>query len=79
LNFECKYVFVSPPSVEELKHRLSAKGIDLESPDVKGRIDEAVEEMEYGTKENTFHAVVVNSDIMATVEEIEKLLASWNA
>ena len=53
-------VFIQPPSIEELRHRLEGRATD--APDViQSRIDKAASELEFAPK---FDKVVVNDDLL---------------
>lgn len=56
------YVFIMPPSVEELECRLRDRG--TESPEsLQRRLDAAKEEIEYGNTPGNFDLVVVNTSV----------------
>ncbi|XP_008193426.2 uncharacterized protein LOC659919 [Tribolium castaneum] len=55
------YVFIKPPSLEELKNRLTARKTESEES-LNHRLKVASEEMEYGTSDN-FDFIVVNDNL----------------
>ena len=59
-------IFIMPPSLEELKRRLSGRG--TESPEiVEKRINEALSEIE---RAKEFDYIVVNDDLKVAVDDI---------
>ncbi len=73
--YGCKAIsiFVQPPSIEELKNRLIARGTD--TPEViTQRLNKAEEELSYA---NDFDHIVVNNNLDTAIEETEKLLNSF--
>ena len=59
------FLFIAPPSLDELRRRLTARG--TETPDdVKKRLDRAAMEMEYM---DAADAVIVNDDLDVAVRE----------
>ena len=70
------YVFVSPPSMEELEHRLRGRGTEKEE-DIQQRLGNAAKEMEYGTKEGNFDKVYVNDNLTKTFEILVKDIKGW--
>jgi guanylate kinase len=70
------YVFISPPSIEELEKRL--RGRNSESNDkINIRLDNARGEMEYGMVEGNFNAVVVNDNLDNSFNDILTLLSEY--
>ena len=72
----CKYVFIQPPSMEELEKRLRGQSTE-EDHKIQTRLTNAKGEMEFGTNEN-FDSVIVNEDLDKSVEEILALCKEWN-
>lgn len=65
-------IFLVPPSMEELKRRLSLRGTD--SPEVQAlRLKNAIAEMD---RRDDFDHQVVNDDLDRACEEIEGIIAS---
>ncbi|KAJ2743143.1 guanylate kinase [Coemansia sp. BCRC 34301] len=57
-----RFVFVAPPSDEELERRLRSRGTDDESSILK-RLDTAKSELEYGNQEGSCDIKIVNDDL----------------
>jgi guanylate kinase len=74
-SLDCKYLFLAPPSMDELQKRLTGRG--TETPDkIQVRLENAKGEMAYGTAEN-FDAVVINNDLNETFKTVVGILAGW--
>jgi len=63
-------VFLLPPSVAELEHRLRSRGTDSEEV-IRGRMDRAKAEMSHWSE---YDYVVVNDDVEACFEKVHTLL-----
>lgn len=75
-NFEAKYIFVSPPSIEDLEVRLKKRSTESEEH-LKIRLENARKEIAYGDIEGNFDANLVNDTIDITVERLIHLLRAW--
>ena len=69
LGAHCLFVFIAPPSHEELERRLRGRGTETEEKVVK-RLANAVEELRKSKTEGLFDVTVVNDDLEAAVLEI---------
>lgn len=68
-------VFIQPPSLESLRHRLIARG--TESPDkVEMRISKAAEELEL---KDEFDLVIINDNLEQAIEEAFNAVSSFLA
>lgn len=67
---ECVLIFVIPPSIEELRKRLTDRGTE-EAEVVERRIARALEEIEF-MKEYDY--LVINDDLLTAVENINKIV-----
>ncbi|KAI5709349.1 hypothetical protein M8J76_016087 [Diaphorina citri] len=56
------YVFVKPPSIEELETRLRGRGTETEDS-LRRRLDTARRDMSYGETPGNFHLVLVNDSL----------------
>jgi guanylate kinase len=70
------YVFIAPPSMEELEQRLRGRGTEKEE-DVKKRLAGAAKELEYGKGEGNFDKVFINDNLTKTFEELVKCIKKW--
>ena len=66
-------IFVMPPSIEVLKHRLEARGTESDEK-IRNRINKAVLEIKYARK---FDGTLVNDDLASTLKETEKLVSRF--
>eukprot|EP00536_Pseudo-nitzschia_multiseries_P013328 jgi/Psemu1/211248/e_gw1.560.27.1 len=72
-----RYVFIAPPSMDELEKRLRGRGTETEEAIAK-RLSNAAKEMEYGAEERgNFDRVFVNHDVERTVDEMVAVLSEW--
>lgn len=69
---ECVLIFVIPPSIEELRKRLTERGTE-EAEVVERRIARALEEIEF-MKEYDY--LVINDDLLTAVENINKIVGA---
>lgn len=67
---ECVLVMVTPPSVEELKRRLSGRGSESEE-----QILNRLSRMEYElSHKDEYDYVIVNDDLEAAIDELSKII-----
>lgn len=66
------YVFIKPPSIEELKNRLTARKTESEES-LAHRLKVAMEELEYGTEKN-FDFIVVNDKLEHAYAQLKSFL-----
>lgn len=66
-------IFVMPPSIEVLKHRLEARGTESDEK-IRNRINKAVLEIKYARK---FDVTLVNDDLPTTLREAEQLITGF--
>lgn len=67
------YVFIKPPSIEELEKRLRGRGTETEESLTK-RLSAAAAEIEYGETPGNFDLIVVNEDIDAVEAQFKEFL-----
>jgi guanylate kinase len=67
---ECITIFIMPPSLEELEHRLRDRGTDSNSV-INRRLRDAVSDMSHWRE---FDYVVINDDLEKAVAELEAVL-----
>jgi len=66
----CKYIFISPPSIEELKRRLESRGTETVDS-VSRRMATVNSAMEYSKSENSYDIVIVNTDLDVAYNELK--------
>ncbi len=71
-NYKDEYIsiFIVPPSMEELKRRLSSRNTESEA-EIEKRMREAIHEISCKDK---YQHIIVNDDIETCVEEIKRIL-----
>lgn len=67
------YIFISPPSVEQLENRLRARNTETEEQ-VRTRISVAETEVKYGRKPGNFDKVIINDILEDAFSELKKVL-----
>lgn len=71
LGKDCVLIFVKPPSIEELRRRISERA---DTPDIERRLRRAEEELR---EESNFDFVVVNDSIDRAFDEIKNILKKF--
>lgn len=70
-TLDAKFLFIAPPSVDVLRERLVGRG--TETPEtLERRFQNAKAELEYGTVEGNFDAIVVNDDLNQACIDFEE-------
>ncbi|AFR94779.1 guanylate kinase [Cryptococcus neoformans] len=69
------FLFLSPPSISQLKSRLSGRGTETDAS-IRKRLDAAKEELRYA-KEGKYDVYVVNDDLKVAGEKLEKVAMGW--
>ncbi|KAJ6801987.1 guanylate kinase 1-like [Iris pallida] len=73
-SLEAIFVFVCPPSFEELEKRLRSRGTETEEQ-VQKRLRNAKAELDQGRSPGLFDHILVNDDLEKCYENLKKLLA----
>lgn len=68
------YVFIAPPSMEELEQRLRGRGTEAEDAVLK-RLENARTEMAKKDVPGFFDAIIVNDDLDAAYEALKRVIA----
>eukprot|EP01111_Echinosteliopsis_oligospora_P011159 TRINITY_DN3613_c0_g1_i1.p1 TRINITY_DN3613_c0_g1~~TRINITY_DN3613_c0_g1_i1.p1 ORF type:complete len:275 (+),score=81.64 TRINITY_DN3613_c0_g1_i1:57-881(+) len=69
----CRFVFIAPPSKEELKRRLVGRG--TETPDaIERRLKNAERELSYMEKPGFFDTIIVNDNLEKAYEQLKAIL-----
>jgi len=69
-SLNAKFVFLKPPSIDELRKRLEGRG--TETPEsLQKRIDQAKKELEYAETPGAHDKIVVNDDLESAYSELE--------
>ncbi|KAJ4969651.1 hypothetical protein NE237_002750 [Protea cynaroides] len=72
-SLEAIFIFICPPSFEELEKRLRARGTETEEQ-VQKRLRNAKAEIEQGKSSDLFDHILINDDLEACYEKLKKLL-----
>ncbi|XP_071552826.1 guanylate kinase isoform X2 [Panulirus ornatus] len=72
-DLQAQLVFIKPPSLEELKKRLEARGTETEESLAK-RLNTAEKELEYGAVEGNFHKIIVNDVVEDAYQELKDFM-----
>ncbi|KFA60460.1 hypothetical protein S40285_08079 [Stachybotrys chlorohalonatus IBT 40285] len=67
-GMDFRYVFIAPPSRDELERRLRARGTETEAS-ITQRLDRAAEELKFG--QAGFDCVVTNDELETAYKELE--------
>ena len=73
INMDCYYIFVKPPSLEELERRLRSRGTESEES-VSRRLDIAKEELAYAEQPGNFHTAIINDDLEEAYTEFKNTI-----
>lgn len=71
-DLNARYLFISPPSIEELKSRLTGRGTETEDS-LQKRIAAASDEMEYA-QTGAHDKIIVNDDLDKAYAEFKKFI-----
>ena len=71
----CFTLFIEPPSIDELKRRLTGRGTENEET-MQARINKAAYELSF---KHHFHKIVVNHDLTSACSEAEGAVAAFLA
>nr|XP_022324441.1 guanylate kinase-like isoform X2 [Crassostrea virginica] len=72
-DLNAKYIFVKPPSLEDLKKRLEGRGTEsMES--LQKRLDTAHEALQYAEQPGSYDHVIVNDDVDVAYDQLRKIV-----
>ena len=72
-DMDCYYIFVKPPSLEELERRLRTRGTETEES-VSRRLDIAKKELSYAEQPGNFHGVIINDDLEEAYTKFKNMI-----
>jgi guanylate kinase len=72
-DLNAKFVFVKPPSVEELEKRLRGRGTETEEA-VQKRLDQALKELEFAQTPGIHDKIIVNDDLDRAYKELDEYI-----
>ncbi|KAK3306698.1 P-loop containing nucleoside triphosphate hydrolase protein [Chaetomium strumarium] len=73
LGFPARFVFIAPPSEEELERRLRGRGTENESA-IQKRLNQAKVELEYAKVPGVHDKIIVNDDLEKAYKELEEFV-----
>ncbi|PIN19980.1 Guanylate kinase [Handroanthus impetiginosus] len=76
-SLEAIFIFICPPSFEELEKRLRSRGTETEEQ-IQKRLQNAKAELEQGKSPRLFDHILVNNDLQTCYEDLKKLLGLSN-
>lgn len=68
-----KFVFVKPPSVEDLEKRLRARGTETVDA-MRERLDAALKELAFAEQAGVHDKTVINDDVERAYTDLEKYI-----
>jgi guanylate kinase len=74
-NFIGKYIFIAPPSIELLENRLRLRGTETEEQ-VKLRLKNAKQELEYGYTKGNFDEIIINDELSDAIKKVTDICKS---
>lgn len=77
-HLKARYLFLSPPSMEELERRLRGRQTDKEEA-ILERLAQAKKEMEYAQTEGAHDKIVVNDDLEKAYQEVKEFCVGKDA
>lgn len=77
-HLQCRFLFLSPPSLEVLEQRLRGRATDSEDAVLK-RLAQAKNEMEFSKTEGVHDQIVVNDDLEKAYQEVRKFIVGSDA
>lgn len=75
-TLDAYYLFIAPPSMEELESRLRRRGTESEEA-IQRRLSNARGELDYGMQEGNFDTVLVNNDLDGTLDKMVRKFKEW--
>jgi len=71
-----RYVFIAPPSMDELERRLRGRGTEKEEQ-IQTRLGNAAKELEYGNVAGNFDRVFVNANLEECFATLVEAMKEW--
>ena len=72
-NLEPRFVFIRPPSMQELERRLRSRQTETDET-VQERLETAEKELEYAEQEGSHDKIIVNDNIDKAYTELESYI-----
>ncbi|CAI8506400.1 unnamed protein product [Hanseniaspora opuntiae] len=72
-ELKCRFIFIAPPSIEDLRTRLTSRG--TETPEsLSKRLAAATAELEYSKEPNAHDIIIVNDDLEKAYSELKNYI-----
>ncbi|KAK8736157.1 hypothetical protein OTU49_004851 [Cherax quadricarinatus] len=72
-DLPAQFIFIRPPSIEDLEKRLQARGTETEES-LKKRLSIAEKELKFGEIDGNFDRVIVNDDVDEAYEQLRDFM-----
>lgn len=72
-DLNAKYVFVKPPSLEDLRKRLEGRGTETKES-LQKRLDTAQEALEYAEQPGSYDHIIVNDDVDTAYSQLRSIV-----
>ena len=72
-NIPARYIFIAPPSEEELEKRLRGRGTEKEES-IQKRLAQARVELAYSKESGAYDRLIVNDDLSRAFAELEEYI-----
>ncbi|KAL4959840.1 guanylate kinase [Aspergillus stella-maris] len=72
-DLNARFVFLAPPSIEELERRLRGRGTETEDS-LQKRLTQATNELEYSRQPGAHDKVIVNDDLETAYKELKEYI-----
>lgn len=72
-SISARYIFIAPPSTEELEKRLRGRGTESEASILK-RLEQATNELEYSKSPGVHDVIIVNDDLDTAYKALEEFV-----
>lgn len=69
-DLNARFLFLAPPSVEELERRLRSRGTETEES-LQKRLMQAKNELEYAKQPGAHDKIIVNDDLESAYKELK--------
>jgi guanylate kinase len=70
-DLNARFVFLAPPSVEELERRLRGRGTETEES-LQKRLDQAAKELDFAKGDGVHDKTIVNDNLEKAYTELEE-------
>ncbi|XP_061183844.1 uncharacterized protein LOC133192027 isoform X2 [Saccostrea echinata] len=72
-DLNAQYIFVKPPSLEDLRKRLERRGTETKES-LQKRLDTAQEALQYAEQPGSYDHIIVNDDLNTAYEQLKQIV-----